>query len=253
MPKIKVIESLDEVSATASSLMDTAEGLFARDGIENVSIRQIVMASGHGNLSGAHYHFGSRETLIRKVLERRMVVVDAMRHEALDKLLQQGRDKDLFAIIEKTVRVLETLIRNFSWGRDYILVIAQALFSPRVHLLDTINTVSLSGLQRTSEMASALLQHLPAKYFEERMRIVRLHVTYEMARWLQENELTAATEVAFEEMVVTVTEFAVGGLMAPTRLGEQRIAQSQTSVNKIVENKNTKGSKARTTSGLAAK
>ena len=80
MPKIKVIEPIDEVSATASSLMDTAERLFARDGIENVSIRQIVMASGHGNLSGAHYHFGSRETLIRKVLERRMVVVRSEEH-----------------------------------------------------------------------------------------------------------------------------------------------------------------------------
>lgn len=240
MPKIKVIESLDEVSATASSLMDTAERLFARDGIENVSIRQIVMASGHGNLSGAHYHFGSRETLIRKVLERRMVVVDAMRHEALDRLVQQGRDKELFAVIEKTVRVLETVIRNFPWGRDYILVIAQALFSPRVRLLDTINTVSLSGLQRTSEMASALLPHLPAKYFEERMRIVRLHVTYEMARWLQQNELTAATEVAFEEMLVTVTEFAVGGLMAPTRLAAQPVANPRTSVQKVVRNKTAK-------------
>lgn len=245
MPKIKVIESLDEVSATASSLMDTAERLFARDGIENVSIRQIVMASGHGNLSGAHYHFGSRETLIRKVLERRMVVVDAMRHEALDRLVQQGRDKDLFAVIEKTVRVLETVIRNFPWGRDYILVIAQALFSPRVHLLDTINTVSLSGLQRTSEMASALLQHLPSKYFEERMRIMRLHVTYEMARWLQDHELNAATETAFEEMLVIVTEFAVGGLMAPTRMSAQPVAHSQTPVANKAVAKTAKASKPR--------
>ena len=169
-----------------------------------------------------------------------MVVVDAMRHEALDRLVQQGRDKELFAVIEKTVRVLETVIRNFPWGRDYILVIAQALFSPRVRLLDTINTVSLSGLQRTSEMASALLPHLPAKYFEERMRIVRLHVTYEMARWLQQNELTAATEVAFEEMLVTVTEFAVGGLMAPTRLAAQPVANPRTSGQKVVRNKTAK-------------
>lgn len=101
MPKIKVIDLRDEVNPTASSLMDAAERLFARDGIENVSIRQIVTASGHGNLSGAHYHFGGRETLIRKVLERRMVVVDAMRHEALDRLVQQGRDTELFAVIEK--------------------------------------------------------------------------------------------------------------------------------------------------------
>ena len=225
MPRLKVTEPINEVSATASSLMDTAERLFARDGIENVSIRQIVMASGHGNLSGAHYHFGSREVLIRKVLERRMVVVDAMRHETLDRLIQQGRDQNLFAIIEETVRVLETAVRSLPWGRDYIVVIAQALFSPRVHLLSTINTDSLSGLQRTGEMAYVLLPHLPRKVFEERMRIVRQHATYEMAHWLQENELNAATEAAFEEMMVTMTEFAVGGLMAPTRLTAQTPAQ----------------------------
>ena len=222
MPKINITFQSDEISATASSLLDTAEWLFARDGIENVSIRQIVKESGHGNLSGAHYHFGNRETLIRKLLERRMVVVDALRHAALDRLVELGLERDLYALIECTTRVLETTVREYSWGRDYVLVIAQALFNPRIKLIDSLSINAITGLKRTGELARAELTHLPEDCFKERLRITRLNVVYEVARWLEENELRAATEKAFQQVIVNVSEFSVGGLLAPVRSQESQ-------------------------------
>lgn len=83
---------------------------------------------------------------------------------------------------------------------------------------------------------------------------MRLQVTYEMARWLQDNELNAGTEAAFEEMVVTVTEFAVGGLMAPTRLlGAQPVVQLHSPARAQTERSTSKTSKARATGDLAGK
>lgn len=214
-----VLMPTEEAGSTASILLDTAERLFAAKGIENVSIRQIVMASGHGNLSGAHYHFGSREVLIRKLLERRMLVVDALRHETLDKLAAQGLDTDLVAIIGSTVHVIETVVRDYSWGSDYVLVIAQALFTPRIQLLTTIDAKAVSGLTRTATLVGRLLPHLSAELVAERMRLVRYNAVYEFARWLQENvELTEANQDSFNAMIVNLCDFVIAGLAAPSSL-----------------------------------
>ena len=73
-------------SPTATALLDAAERLFAQAGLAAVSIRRIVLASGQGNLSAAHYHFGSRDALVRAVIERRLREIDAIRNRRLDAL-----------------------------------------------------------------------------------------------------------------------------------------------------------------------
>ncbi|CAM3344618.1 TetR/AcrR family transcriptional regulator [Delftia tsuruhatensis] len=218
MHKLKSPVAAEAQKATAEVLLDTAERLFASDGIENVSIRQIVMTSGHGNLSGAHYHFGSREALIRMLLERRMQVTDKLRHEALDRLVAEGRETDLRALVEGALRVLEHVVRAFPWGRDYVLVVAQALFSPRIRLLTTLNTEAVTGLERATAMTRAALPHLPAARVNQRMIMFRHYGTYEIARWLQENELNDATSDKFEDLILHLIEYSVAGLSAPTHL-----------------------------------
>ena len=216
MARRKTSETSETNNATAAILLDTAERLFASQGIDNVSIRQIVMTSGHGNLSGAHYHFGTREALIRALLARRMEVVDAIRHEALDKLVAEGRDLELASIIGSTVGVVETVIRSFPWGKDYVHVMAQALFNnARVQLLTTIEGKSVSGLARTSAMARGLCPHLTEAEFEDRMRMVRYHVIFEVSRWLHENTLDEQSQGQFKVMIERATRFVVGGLAAP--------------------------------------
>lgn len=205
-----------ESSSTATVLLDTAERLFAQKGIENVSIRQIVIASGHGNLSGAHYHFGSREVLIRKLLERRMVVVNAVRHQVLDLLIFEGHGGDLAVIIGSTVKVLETVVRDYAWGANYVRITAQALFNSHVNLLAGIDTNAVSGLTRTSRMARSLLPHLPLPVFEERMRMVRFNTVSEFARWFHaHHELNPQTQESFDAMVANVAAFVTAGLAAP--------------------------------------
>ena len=79
---------------TAHQILDVAERLFARDGIDKVSLREIVRASGQNNLSAAHYHFGSREALIGKLLARRIRTINVVRHQRMDELEASGRGAD---------------------------------------------------------------------------------------------------------------------------------------------------------------
>lgn len=52
------------------ALLDSAEELFARQGIDAVSNRQIAEHAGSANHSAIGYHFGSRDDLLRALLKR---------------------------------------------------------------------------------------------------------------------------------------------------------------------------------------
>ena len=205
-----------DAASTADTLLDTAEHLFATLGIDKVSMRRIAAECGHGNRSGALYHFGSREALIRALLERRMVVIDAIRNTRLDELAAAGRDRDLGAIIGCAVDVLADVVRQHAWGCDYVLVIAQALSSPRVQLLAKVDANSVSGFTRMTGLVRQVLPDLSAKKFDARMQMVVHETLSAFARWLdQHGKPTQRTRRSFNEMVNTVSEFMVAGLAAP--------------------------------------
>ncbi len=55
---------------TRLALMRAAEQLFAQQGVDRVSLREIAIAAGQRNVSAATYHFGSKRELIEAILER---------------------------------------------------------------------------------------------------------------------------------------------------------------------------------------
>ena len=55
---------------TKERMLDTAEGLFAEHGFPATSMRDITNAAGV-NLAAINYHFGSKESLLIAVLQRR--------------------------------------------------------------------------------------------------------------------------------------------------------------------------------------
>jgi AcrR family transcriptional regulator len=69
--------------ATRRRIMNVAEELFAERGFGIVSLREILVQAG-ANAASAHYHFGSKEELIRQVFARRAPPVLAHINELLD-------------------------------------------------------------------------------------------------------------------------------------------------------------------------
>jgi AcrR family transcriptional regulator len=70
---------------TRTRILDAAERLFAEDGIAATSLRRVIRES-RVNIAAVHYHFQSRENLIRAVLARRLGPVNAVRLERLDRI-----------------------------------------------------------------------------------------------------------------------------------------------------------------------
>jgi len=68
---------------TKDRILDTAERLFARDGIEATSLRAITTEA-DVNLAAVNYHFQSKDALVCAVIARRVVPVNQRRLELLD-------------------------------------------------------------------------------------------------------------------------------------------------------------------------
>jgi AcrR family transcriptional regulator len=89
--------------STRDLLLDAAARLFAQRGIDNVSIAEIVRTANQRNASAVHYHFGSRDEILRAVLARHVPAIADRRRQ----LLERARSKparDVRSAAEAVVR-----------------------------------------------------------------------------------------------------------------------------------------------------
>jgi AcrR family transcriptional regulator len=71
---------------TKSQIKAAAQLLFARHGVDAVTVQQIVAAAGQRNNAALHYHFGSKEELIRQLVVDGAAVLDERRQGMLREL-----------------------------------------------------------------------------------------------------------------------------------------------------------------------
>src|ERR1700751_1166331 len=75
---------------TRKKIRDAGQMLVARHGVDAVTVQQIVDAAGQRNNAALHYHFGSKEELIRQMVVDGAVVLDARRREMLNEMEKRG-------------------------------------------------------------------------------------------------------------------------------------------------------------------
>ena len=74
LPSAGVAEQTDgrpESAETQTRILDAAEALFIENGYSATSLRAVASRAG-ANLAAAHYHFGSKEGLLRACVHRRL-------------------------------------------------------------------------------------------------------------------------------------------------------------------------------------
>ena len=77
-----------------------AEALFAKGGIDGVSLRQIASKAGQGNHHAVQYHFGSREGLVQAIFDYRMQQMEPVRGKMLAAAEARDALKDARSLIE---------------------------------------------------------------------------------------------------------------------------------------------------------
>lgn len=74
---------------SAALILDAAEELFARQGFDATSVRAVTRHAGM-NPAAVHYHFGSKQVLLRALLERRIAPLNQERILLLDHASRSG-------------------------------------------------------------------------------------------------------------------------------------------------------------------
>ncbi len=104
-------------AATRERLLDAAEGLFADNGYNAVSMRDIAKHA-KVNLAAAGYHFGSKENLFTESLMRQLRPLNQRRLAALAELETRKRAPALAEILDTFARVMiEQAVNDQESGR----------------------------------------------------------------------------------------------------------------------------------------
>ena len=75
---------------TKNQIKAAALMLFARHGVDAVTVQQIVTAAGQRNNAALHYHFGSKEELIRQLVVDGAAVLEERRRVMLQMIEARG-------------------------------------------------------------------------------------------------------------------------------------------------------------------
>lgn len=161
-------------------IIQAAQTLFARRGIDLVSSREILALAKQRNQSAVQYHFGSRDGLIQATFLERFKKIDERRVEILatpdlvgdtsELPYEHGLDRLLEAIVIPLVDEATT-----EAGRDYIRFAAQVVQRPGFSVDHLALDPALPGLRRAIRGLGSYVRDLrPA------LRTLRAHMIFHL-------------------------------------------------------------------------
>ena len=115
---------------TRERILAAAEELFAAHGVDGVSLREITRVSGTRNTVGLQYHFKDRNGVLRAIVAKHLVDVDARRHALLDQCRDDGGG-DLRAMTAALVMPSAAKLSDPDGGPDFLQIYAELLNRPR--------------------------------------------------------------------------------------------------------------------------
>ena len=152
------------MAETREQILDAAESLFAKHGIEAVPLRRIIAEAGV-NSAAIHYHFGSKEELVRAVFARRFDPINRARIDLLNQAEQsdvEGRpsvEVVLYAMVAPPFRLESGNEAGVQYRR-----LAGRLFTERSGYLEVMfNDLFREVERRFNEALTKALPDLPNK------------------------------------------------------------------------------------------
>ncbi len=114
---------------TRAALVSAAERLFAANGIDRVSLREINRTSGARNAVALQYHFEDRAGIVRAVLRKHYPEVESQRHQLLD-AYERHESRDLRELCEALVAPLAAKLSDPDGGPEYLQISAELVNRP---------------------------------------------------------------------------------------------------------------------------
>lgn len=145
--------------ATRESLLDAAESLFSEHGLQAASLRAITQRAG-ANLAAVHYHFGSKEGLVKAVFSRRLKPLNAERLrllEACDLESPDAIERVLHAFLAPVLRMSRETPEG---AKDFAQLMGRAFMEPVEEVRQVLIEEFREMVDRFLAAFARLLPHL---------------------------------------------------------------------------------------------
>ena len=139
---------------TATDILDAAERLFAANGYGATSIRSITREAA-ANVAAVHYHFGSKEEVLRGVLDRIAVPINRRRRELLDSLDDPSVADLVEAFVRPDLEILQDLQRRNRAAARF----AGRIYADRSEPMATITREQFAAI--AADFVKRLIPRLP--------------------------------------------------------------------------------------------
>lgn len=208
--------------STRERLLDAAEHLFATHGFEATSVRAIV-AEAAVNVAAVHYHFGSKEALIRAVFDRRIERINQKRLELLNQSIAAAGDQPppLESIINAFIAPALQLIMSKKDGSSNFARLMARLHAEPVELQRAIKAGFHEVMEEYNAALRNALPHLPMTEIQWRFKfgVGAMGMTMMSNCHLSEgNEIPPAAEKV-AEIQKRLVAFVTAGMQAPLKTG----------------------------------
>jgi len=145
-----------EQKDTKERLLDAGEKFFSRDGYHCTSLRTLTREA-CVNLAAVNYHFGSKEELLRAVIQRRLVPLNLARTKRLQAVRERARqDKqrpDAREVLQAFIEPIFAFKESVAGARDFIALIGRSFSEPD----DTVRTIFMQLIEPLFHLFSELL------------------------------------------------------------------------------------------------
>jgi AcrR family transcriptional regulator len=158
---------LDDASSR-ERIKRAARKLFALNGVDAVSVRDVIAEAGQKNASALNYYFGSKEGLIETLVGDALAIADARWQEALNVAEAAGGPHTIRDVLE--ILVLRGLPPNAPEGDEASARFLAMLLHARRHLVtDTVARLRLSAYDRALQHIKRLMPAMPEAARDQRL------------------------------------------------------------------------------------
>ncbi|MEZ5748384.1 MAG: TetR/AcrR family transcriptional regulator [Caenibius sp.] len=204
----------DQVDSRTRIIL-AAEILFAREGIDGVSLRRIAAVAGQKNHHAVQYHFGTRDGLVQAIFDYRMEQMDERRLTMFAEAERDGRIGDPRIIVEVILLPQIALIDRFG-DHSYANFLCQYLLRNSDAEFGRFGGNLPPGLQRALTMLRQRLDFLSDSAAQRRLITVCFMFLNLLAVYTRDLESGRASE-DFDEALEDTIRQIVAALFLPVR------------------------------------
>lgn len=163
---------------TRTHIKQIALKLFAARGVDNVSVRDILVAAEQKNGGSLHYHFGHKEALVQELVADGARRIDAWRLQRLDALEVLKTPPTLRDIVKLLADPMGTSAHALADDGDdagYIPFMNSLLVRHHTVFLEGVDGHDV-GFKRCVAHLRMLLPDMPTELFNQRLRLMMLYL-----------------------------------------------------------------------------